>query len=392
MLVVDARSFRSAELPEPSPINSPQFLAASFDPTRSMLGQVQLARLEHDLLDAQSKGITWKFVNISVPIQNFGPILAADRYEGYAAERNQLLKFINDNHIENVVFVSAETHTYSVNNLTYQDHFGGPQIATSAIEVDTVAVASQLIVPQIPAALAQLGLLPPDQLSLYNSLPPTGKDGFLKQLLDHAFLTPFGYDPIELDDNLPAAAGTIHAQLLQGSYLVANDLGWTKFEVDEHTQSLLVTTYGIPGYTTADLAANPSAVLASTPTIVSQFRLTPTVDVTIEGHERVDPPDSAFTNVTFAPNAQGTLEIDGTSFSGQVSGFAPGDRLDFADLAFGSKTTVEYDVTTHHLTVSDGVKVADVTLLGTYTASTFVTADDGHGGGHRTVPVNGPTS
>jgi hypothetical protein len=80
------------------------------------------------------------------------------------------------------------------------------------------------------------------------------------------------------------------------------------------------------------------------------------------------------------PNAQGTLEIDGTSFSGQVSGFAPGDRLDFADLAFGSKTTVEYDVTTHHLTVSDGVKVADVTLLGTYTASTFVTADDGHGG------------
>jgi phosphodiesterase/alkaline phosphatase D-like protein len=77
MLVVDARSFRSAELPEPSPIDSPQFLAASFDPTRSMLGQVQLARLEHDLLDAQSKGITWKFVNISVPIQNFGPILAA---------------------------------------------------------------------------------------------------------------------------------------------------------------------------------------------------------------------------------------------------------------------------------------------------------------------------
>jgi hypothetical protein len=60
------------------------------------------------------------------------------------------------------------------------------------------------------------------------------------------------------------------------------------------------------------------------------------------------------------PNAQGTLGIDGTSFSGQVSGFAPGDRLDFADLAFGSKTTVEYDVTTHHLTVSDGVKVADV--------------------------------
>jgi phosphodiesterase/alkaline phosphatase D-like protein len=391
ILLVDDRTFRSAELFEPSPIDSPQLLAASFDPTRSMLGQVQLARLEHDLLDAQSKGVTWKFVNISVPIQNFGPVLAADRWEGYAAERNQLLKFINDNHIENVVFVSAETHAFSVNNLTYQDHFGGPQIATSAIEVDTMSVASDLIVPQFPAALAQLGLLPPAQLALYNSLSPTDKDVFLTQLLDKSFLAPLGYDPIGLDDNLPVAAGKIHAELLQGSYFVANDQGWTKFEVDADTQSLLVTTYGIPGYTPADLAADPSGVLARTPTIVSQFRLMPTVDVTIHDHDRVDPPHTAFTNVTFAPDAKGTLEIDGTSFSGQVAGFAQGDRLDFSNLAFGSHMTVGYDAATHHLTVSDGAKVADVTLLGDYTAATFVTAGDGHGGTlvtlhHDTVP------
>jgi hypothetical protein len=82
-----------------------------------------------------------------------------------------------------------------VNNLTYQDHFGGPQIATSAIEVDTMAVASDLIVPQLPAVLAQLHLLPPDQLALYNSLPPTGKDAFLKQLSDHTFLTTFRLRP-----------------------------------------------------------------------------------------------------------------------------------------------------------------------------------------------------
>ena len=92
------------------------------------LGGVQLNQLEHDLLDAQSKGITWKFVNVSVPIQNFGPIMAADRFEGYAAERDALLKFINDNHIENVVFVSADFHTFSVNNLTYQDHLGGRRL------------------------------------------------------------------------------------------------------------------------------------------------------------------------------------------------------------------------------------------------------------------------
>jgi phosphodiesterase/alkaline phosphatase D-like protein len=390
LFLVDTRSFRDAELPETSPIDTPQFLAASFDPTRTMLGHAQLAQLEHDLLDAQSKGITWKFVNISVPIQNFGPVVAADRFEGYAAERNEILKFINENHIDNVVFVAAETHTYSVNNLTYQEHFGGPQIATSAIEVDTMAVASQLIVPQIPAAAAQLGLLPPTQLALYNSLPPAGKDEFLKQFFDKAFLAPLGYDPIGLDDNLSAAGGKIHAQLLQGSYFVSNDLGWTKFEVDKDTQSLLVTTYGIPAYTTADLAANPSAVLASTPTIVSQFRLTPTVNVTIHDHERADPPDSAFANVTFAPGANGTLEIDGKSFSGQVSGFAPGDRLDFVDLVFtsNSKMTLGYDAATHHLTVGNGIKAANVTLLGDYTASMFAFERDGHGGTLVTLPAH----
>jgi hypothetical protein len=104
------------------------------------------------------------------------------------------------------------------------------------------------------------------------------------------------------------------------------------------------------------------------------------VDVTIHGHEQVDPPHTAFTNVTFAPNAEGTLKIDGTSFSGQVSGFASGDRLDFTNVAFNSKTTVAYDAASHQLTVSNGAKGADVTLLGDYTTATFDTHGDGHGG------------
>jgi phosphodiesterase/alkaline phosphatase D-like protein/phospholipase/lecithinase/hemolysin len=277
VFVVDTRSFRDAQLPEPSPIDSPQTLAAAFDPTRSLLGGVQLIRLEHDLIDAQNKGVTWKFVNISVPIENFGPIAAAGRFEGYAAERRELLKFINDHHIENVVFVSADNHVFSVNNLTYQDFFGGPQIVTSAIEVDTMAVASPLLVTAIPALLTQAGVLPPAQLALYNQLPAAGKDVFLKTLIDKTFLAPLGYDPIGLDDNLPVAAFNNHAQLLRGSYFVSNDFGWTEFKVDPTDESLTVTTYGVPAYTATDLATNPNAVLARTPTIVSQFRLTPAI-------------------------------------------------------------------------------------------------------------------
>jgi len=278
IFMVDTRTFRDAQLPEPSLIDTPQILAAAFNPTRTILGGTQLTRLEHDLLDAQSKGVTWKFVNISVPIENFGPIGIAGRFEGYAAERSELLKFINAHHIENVVFVSADNHLFSVNNLTYQDFFGGPQIVTSAIEVDTMAVASPLIVTAIPALLAQAGVLPPAQLALYNQLPPSGKDDFLKTLIDKTFLAPLGYDPIGLDDNLPVAAFNNHAQLLQGSYFVSNDFGWTEFKVDPSDESLLVTTYGIPAYTATDLASNPGAILASTPTIVSQFRLTPATE------------------------------------------------------------------------------------------------------------------
>jgi phospholipase/lecithinase/hemolysin len=120
--------------------------------------------------------------------------------------------------------------------------------------------------------------LPPAQLALYNQLPPSGKDDFLRTLIDKTFLAPLGYDPIGLNDNLPTATFNNHAQLLQGSYFVSNDFGWTEFKVDPSDESLLVTTYGIPAYTETDLASNPDAILARTPTIVSQFRLTPAIE------------------------------------------------------------------------------------------------------------------
>jgi alkaline phosphatase D len=139
VIMLDARSFRDPEVPEPANPLDPeqvfQFVAHSFDPSRTMLGDIQLIRLEHDLLDAQDKGVTWKFVMLPEPIQNFGPVIApGDRFEGYAAERNALLKFIDQNHIENVVFVSTDTHWTSINNLTYQETPGGPQIATSVFD------------------------------------------------------------------------------------------------------------------------------------------------------------------------------------------------------------------------------------------------------------------
>jgi phosphodiesterase/alkaline phosphatase D-like protein len=282
IIMLDARSYRDEEIPAPqnplSPAEIGQFLVGSFDPDRTMLGDAQLERLEQDLLDARDNGLTWKFVMLPEAIQNFGPVIGpGDRYEGYAAERTALLKFIESNHIENVVFVSSDTHWTSVNNLTYQDFAGGPQIATSVFEVNTLAVASIPIAPFVPAVAAEAGLISQAQLDFYTLLLPVApdtdsalndKDDFVKFILN-SYMTTLGYDPIGLE-----SGGPIDATLISGDYFVGHNFGWTDFNIDATTGKLMVTTWGVPLYTDLDVANN--AVLGFTPTIVSQFEVTPT--------------------------------------------------------------------------------------------------------------------
>jgi len=290
--VLDARSFRDQELPPvlnpTDPLQVGQFLAASFDPTRTMLGAVQMADLKQNLLDADSAGITWKFVFIPEPIQNLGPLLGSDRFEGYAAERTELLQFIDLNDIANVVFVTADIHGTSVNNLTYQTAPFGPQIATNAFEISTGAVAYDApFGPSVVDVATLVGLLGPAEKAYYDSLPVANdadsflndKDDFVKNLTNSQ-LAQLGYDPIGLNENLPIANGLIDAQLLQGDYMATHTFGWTQFDIDPETQQLTVTTYGIASYTEAELLADPGSVISRVPQIVSQFTVTPQLSAT----------------------------------------------------------------------------------------------------------------
>lgn len=272
VLSLDARSFRDQGLPAANPLDPVSiggYLAASFTPGRTMLGNAQLSELKADLLAAQANGTTWKFVMVPEPIQNLGVLNASDRFEGYAAERTEILKFIDDNNIDNVVFVAADIHGTLVNNLTYQTGPGGPQIQSSAFEVTTGSVAYDApfgpTVAGIAASLGVPGALP---LAVYNSLPLAQKEAYMQGLLN-AQITPLGYDPIGLQgSNIPAT-------LLQGGYSATNTFGWTEFDIDPVTQELLVTTWGILPYTEAELLASPSAITSRDPFIVSQFKVTP---------------------------------------------------------------------------------------------------------------------
>jgi hypothetical protein len=90
-------------------------------------------------MSAQQAGIPWKFVAISTPIDQQTPIggklpepnpnpwggykMPQDKNKswmgGYRAERNRLLKFIAENGIKNVVFLSTDDHQNRISRLAY---------------------------------------------------------------------------------------------------------------------------------------------------------------------------------------------------------------------------------------------------------------------------------
>ena len=287
VFVLDTRSFRDEGINftdannDTIPDNPAAVLVDSLTTERTLLGAVQLAEFKQDLLAAQASGQTWKFVMLPEPIQNILPGINVDAYEGYGKERAELLKFINDNKITNVVFVAADIHTTSVNNLTYQLAPGGEQIATSAFEITTGGVAFDQPLGEILGNFVSASN--PTFAAGYAAAPiapdtdsnPNDKDDLVKLAIKQQILQPGGFDPIGLNDNLAQAEGLIDATLLKGDYFVGHSYGWTEFDVDPLTQKLTVTTYGIDAYSEAEILAQAGNLDSLNPTIVSQFEVNP---------------------------------------------------------------------------------------------------------------------
>jgi phosphodiesterase/alkaline phosphatase D-like protein len=176
VILVDERSCRSADVAAvclgdlaptlPGPIRAgfglppappPGCLAAINDPSRTMLGPVQKALLKLVLQHSRAR---FKFVLSGLPIQQYWA-LPYDRWEGYAAERAELLNFIRDNAIANVVFLATDNHANYTNEVSI-DTFSDPQpiarefvngpIATNTLEVEVLAFGG-------PAALAGINAL-----------------------------------------------------------------------------------------------------------------------------------------------------------------------------------------------------------------------------------------
>ena len=157
-------NFRAAFL-EMGPAD-PECLAHLADPSRTMLGAEQKQWLKDELMASDA---TWKFIINEVSIsQLFAQ--PYDRWEGYEAERTELLNFIRDEDIENVVFLTTDIHANWAAPLyrdirDYEDDQGvayeivaGP-IQTCSLKCEFEKIAGEGATESLFGALKQVELL-----------------------------------------------------------------------------------------------------------------------------------------------------------------------------------------------------------------------------------------
>ena len=143
---------------------SPACTAAINDPNRTFLGRRQLDAFKRSV---ESSSARFKVIMNEMPIQQYY-ILPYDRWEGYEAERQELLTFLRDR-VKNVIFLTTDVHATMINDARLKTlESGGPQ--NSGITDVTVG----------PVATANFGREIDEVTGQQNSY----------QLVDSLFLTP----------------------------------------------------------------------------------------------------------------------------------------------------------------------------------------------------------
>jgi phosphodiesterase/alkaline phosphatase D-like protein len=121
------------------------------DPKRTMLGAAQHARFVQAI---KASGATWKVILNEVPLMQLYA-LPYDRWEGYAAERKQLLADLVG--VKNVVVLTTDTHAHLIGEIRTTT-FEPPGPAPTGIwEVITGPVATNTYAREIDSALGSPG-------------------------------------------------------------------------------------------------------------------------------------------------------------------------------------------------------------------------------------------
>ena len=102
---------------------SPACTARINDPNRTFLGKRQLAAFKKAVKRSTAR---FKVVMNEMPIQQYY-ILPYDRWEGFAAERADLLRYLQHN-VKNVIFLTTDVHATLINDARFKTlESGGPE-------------------------------------------------------------------------------------------------------------------------------------------------------------------------------------------------------------------------------------------------------------------------
>ena len=194
------RDFFSAVVPALAQPVSQACLDAIRSPDRTYLGRRQLSRF---LRDVKRSNARFKIVMNELPIQQYY-VLPYDRWEGYEAERQQVLRELRD--VKNIVFLTTDVHATLVNDARLQTLESGGARNSGIMDV-TVG----------PAATANFGL----EIETEVGIPGAGA------LVDTTFFEP----------RPPAGVGMQCSVLDQFSY----------GQVSVSSDQLVITPKGIDG-------------------------------------------------------------------------------------------------------------------------------------------------
>jgi alkaline phosphatase D len=186
-----------------TPAPPPNCLPTIFDPSRTMLGPVQKQAFKNDLQASDAK---YKIVISELAIQQFFT-LPYDRWEGYGAERNEILDFIRNNSISNVVFLTTDNHANLVNQV-FKDRFENcplPITPTCPGTFPPTTISNELVTGPIATNTLQVEIL--------GAFGPIGLFAFNQVLgvagLDCSNLNKYSYGLVQEN----ATAGTTNVTL-----------------------------------------------------------------------------------------------------------------------------------------------------------------------------------
>lgn len=159
-------SFIAPPLADPPP---PGCVEAIEDPSRTMLGNKQMKKFKEAIADSNA---TFKVIFNEVPIQQYYA-LPYDRWEGYEAERQELLHYLQDN-VDNVIFLTTDVHANLVNDARFNT-LGDEGVQDSGIlDVTNGPVATETFSGEIGGAVGNPAAGPLVQSLFFKPPPPDG--------------------------------------------------------------------------------------------------------------------------------------------------------------------------------------------------------------------------